>query len=718
MMFLPTLTPSQKTIFPSNGYFYLLAFAPLLFFSCKTDDFKDFGDATVVQEGIFAFPVGTVNFTLADVLANDTNLTIGNDNSIKLIYREDHFFNLSAAKMLEDLTGEIDETFTHTSQIGKVAFNDISKMHKIVFGNMLDDFNDLILANYIQSGEGTMAVIPAFEESINEIEELPAFTDFTSLSIENGYMSLEVTNNLFFDVEDLSISIIDAGNNQVVGLFQFNYLTVGQSETVEIGLAGKNISNQFKVALSTLKSPGTGSQQVLIDLSKQLDFEFSVSDITLDQGIVNLPPSILTSDEITFEFTTSNDERIKSIRFNGAQLAYSISSEIQSDILIKLMFPAITINNIPVIKELSISPTGNSSPVTGTLDFSNSLWELDQDADQDYNRLKVVYEVSMPNGSNGQLAFSSEDEVAISFTMNNLEVEEAVGYFGFRQELFEENTFDLGFNLSIFADQSDPILFSDPEMRIEIHNSFGIPLIGEFNATAFGLFGNEANLNPPKIVINYPDMSEMGQFSPTVFVINKNNSDIVNMLSVYPSYLNYSGSATINPNNDPSKVNFILSTSELDVSVEFGLPFKFSAESLVHRDTSIAADLGLEKGGFTIEDIDSAELKIVYDNGMPLKSTINLIALSATGEETIVVENVQFEAADADASGRVPSNGTVHGEVFILLTSDQLLSLNKADKYIYEIILKTEGNGLTPVAMYTDYRVEMGVGMRMVVRRN
>ena len=686
--------------------------------SCKTDEFKDFGDATIVHDGVYAFPVGTVNFTLADVLEDDTTLTIGTDNGIKLVYREEHLFKLTAADILDELTGEIDETFTRSSKVGEVAINDISKDQSIVFNNLVDDFNDLILANYLQASDGTMAVVPAFEETIVEEEILPAFTDYSSMVIEDGSMFLTLTNHLFFDVENMEITVTDIGNNQIVGVFQFNYLAVGESKTSEIGLAGKNISNQFKVVMSTLKSPGSGNQQVLVDLDAELDITFEVKNVLIKQGVVHLQPGILTEEAITFEFTTDNEERIKSIKLKEAQIDYSIISDVQSDVLVKLTFPYITKNNVPVTKEVLVAASGNSSPVTGSFDFSNTLWQLDQDTDQPYNRLKVIYEVSMPNGSNGQLAFSSEDEVSISFTMKNLDVEELVGYFGFRQEWLEENVLDLGFDFGLFTDQSSPILFSDPTMRIEFSNSFGIPLQGEFNATAHGYFGNEANLNPPKIVINYPAMAEMGQTANTVFVVNKQNSNIVDMLSVYPSYINYTGSATINPNNNPSIVNFIRSDSELNSSVEFDLPFKFSAQSLIYRDTSKAASLGLEQGGFTIEDIDSAELKIVYKNGMPLKSTINLIALSATGEETVVVGNVQFKAADADSNGRVPSNGTVNGEAFIILDNEQILKLDQAYQYIYEINLKTEGNGQTPVAMYTDYKVEMGVGIRMVVSKD
>ncbi len=707
--------PLTSNRFPLIGL--TLTILLFVFPSCKTDDFKDFDDATIIQEGTYAFPVGIVNFTLADIIADDTALTIGNDNGISLIYREDDFFSLTASEILDDLTGDVNDSFSHETKIGTAVIDGVSQGASVPFSSILDDFDDQNLAGLIEQSDGSLMIVPPFEQEILSEEIVPPFTEYSSMGIENGAMFLSVTNNLFFDIEDFSVEVTDIINNQLVGVFHFGYVEAGQSQTSEIGLAGKTVSNEFKISMSTLKSPGSGTSFELVDLDAELDIFFEVKNLTINEGVVNLSAGVLAEDNLTFEFPTDNGEQMKSIQLDNAKFNYEITSDIATDILVKINFLDITRNNVPLSQEFAVSPTGTSGPITGSMDFSNTLWSLDNDTDQPFNRIRATYEVSVPNGSNGQLAFSSDNKISIQFTMNELEVIEAIGYFGFRQELFEEKTFDLGFDFTLFANGSSPLLFSDPAMRIEIVNTFGIPLQGEFNAKAIGFYGEEANLNPPKVFINYPTFTEVGQSANTVFVMNKHNSDLVEMLSVLPSYINYEGSATINPNSDPSVINFIRSDSKLAASVEFDLPFKFSVENLVYRDTSDAADLGLEQGGFTIEDIDSAEMKIVYDNGLPLMSTINLIALSDTGEETLVVENVQFEAASVNANGRVPNKGSFHGETFIYLTNDQLLQLDNADKYIYEIALKSEGDGQTPVAMYTDYRVELGVGIRLVVSR-
>ena len=113
-----------------------------------------------------------------------------------------------------------------------------------------------------------------------------------------------------------------------------------------------------------------------------------------------------------------------------------------------------------------------------------------------------------------------------------------------------------------------------------------------------------------------------------------------------------------------------------------------------------------------------AELKIVYENGLPLKSFVSLIALGENGNESVVVENIEFNAAEVDSNGRVPNGGTTKDEAFIDLSQDQIYLLEDASKYIYEISMQTANNGQTDVAMFTDYEVKMGVGIKLEIKRD
>lgn len=689
---------------PLQHYLLLALLTIFTLSACVKDKFDDIEAA---YTGTLAFPVATVGFTLAEALEGDTTLTVGSDNGISLIYRDDNFFSISAQELLDDVTGGLDESFSKTTKIGQVAIADVDEHFVVPFSDLVEDFNNQSLKQMLEQNDGSMLPIPAFQESLNSEIDVPAFADFSYLEIAEGTMALTLTNDLFIDLQNFTATIIDNTSGQTIGAFQFDYLATGNAQTRELNLQGKTISNDLKVAITSLNSPGSGGAPVMIDLSENLKYELDVRNVSIEAGEVVLQPGVLAQDELQIQLNTDNGEKIYRIVMNDVNVSYSITSEVKTPIRLKLTFPDILKNNTPVTQEITVAPGG---PLTGQFDFSNTVWQLDQDAAQPFNRLDVSYEVVLENMTGSQVQFSSDDAVNIDLTVNNLDVEEVTGHFGFREEAIDEGKLDLGVDFGVFAPGSSPLIFDNPKMRIEVANSFGIPLRADFNAEAQGYFGAQASLDPPKLAIGHPSMNQMGETVASEFLIFKNNSNIVEMLSIYPSEIQYGGSVTINPANDLQAVNFIRSNSQLTASAEIDLPFKFKAQDLIFRDTGQALELGLDEG-LTIDDIDSATLKINYLNGMPLLTTIRIIALGADGNEQVVLDGVSIDAASVNNAGKVTAAGKATGELFVSLSQEQIRQLDSAAENIYEIRFQTANGGQTPVAMYTDYDVELKIGM-------
>lgn len=696
----------MKSIFS----FFTLSFLFLLT-SCGTDELRDIGNVTVNHEGDYAITIGSIVFTMADLIENDSNLTSDGSDGLKIVYKEDNFFTLTADELLDDLTGDISETFTESKQVGEIELEDLIEDSGVPFENVLSNFMDATLVSFFENANGTNAMVPSFNENPNFEQAVPTFPNYTSVTFSNGTLKLSITNSLFFDVEDLEVEIYDEGNGQTLGTMNFNSIAVGETIANELDLSGKTVSNEFKVIWKKINSPGTANQ-VLVDLSKQLLVFLKMEGLSVNAGTAELPEGVLVEGESMLDFTLDNEEQIRKMKMNSVEVSYEIISDIATDMSIQLEFPAVLKGGVPVVQTFNVSP----SNTMGTLDFDNTEWLLDQNTDQPFNRMMVNYEAGIPMGGSGQVTFNATDEIEIKLTVKNLEVEEVIGYFGNFQESFSSSTRDFGFDFSFLTDESSPLYFEDPVIRISIDNSFGIPMESEMNATASGLTGGNAALSPPKIVINSPDINEIGQSSHTLAIFNKLNSNLVELLSILPLEIMYEGGATINPAADPSANNFIHSDSRLEADLEFCLPFKFSAENLVYRDTGDAPDLGLDDGNFTIDDIENAIMKVSYDNGIPMVSQVNLIALDAAGNETTVIENVKFTAATTGDNEIVDPDEIANGSELVELDRSQIQSLNDADFYIYELILQTEGSGQTPVTLYLDYFVDMGFGLTFTVK--
>ncbi|MEY3368106.1 MAG: hypothetical protein RI973_1261 [Bacteroidota bacterium] len=686
----------------------------LMVSSCVKDQLNDL---ELTYNGTLAVPIATVGFTLSEALEGDTVLTIGDDNSIRLAVRQDNFFELSAADLLDELTGTLEESFSQQTAIGKVRIPDVNNQFQVPFVDIVSGFPDVMLQQLLLSSNGSFAPMPAFQQNPASDLSVVSFSDFSWIEVDTGTISLTVKNNLFFDLENLSATVLDVNSGQTITQIDFPLVPAGGGTATQVSpLDDILLGNSFKVVLNSIGSQGSGGIPVFIDLNKSLDFTLDISDVTINSGEAKLVAGTLAKDTLDFDFQLSNGERLYQALVNSVSLKADLSSSVKTPITIRLTFPAVYKNNQPVVQEFTLPTTPPGSPLQIDLgsSFSGSAWNFDQDISQPYNRMGIIYEVILENNTGGLIQFAATDEVSVSMVAKDFEVGEVRGFFGFREEILDNGNFDLDFDFSFLDPSSSPLLFTNPRMLLYLENSFGIPLESNFNVLANGSFGGQASLDPPKFSLNYPGIAEIGQTKTTSFLIDKNNSKLVELLSVYPASLGYSGNVVINPANDLQIVNFIRSDSRLKADAEFDLPFSFRVEDLVYRDTGEALELTLEDG-LTIDDIARADMKILYKNGMPLKTGIRLIALSASGEENTVVNDFFIEPAAVDDDGKVTADGKAEGEVRLSLDNDQIRLMDEATSLIFEVHFQSGDGGALPATMFTDYDVELKIGMTVTI---
>lgn len=690
-----------------------LAFFLFLFSGCVKDKFEDI---EVTYNGTLAFPVAQVGFTLEEVLDNDTLFVIDGSNAIDLVYRNEDFYTLSAEEFLDDITGDLNQEQTETFNIGNVDLDGYSVQRTTTFGEIIEGFNSTLLYDFFLQNDGNAFPIPAFSEEIGSVLSVPAFGDFSSIEIEEGKLILTVTNNLFFEVENFGVTIIDNTTQNEIGTVVFPYVAIGQTVMDEVDLAGKTVGNDFRLETSQFETPGTGTTPVTIDLDATLFVSAEITDLVIKSGEVSLPPGTYDEGDYTFQLDLEEDERIYTIELDNGQVDFTINSDFNAAFNFRMVFPDIIKNGSPVEHEIEV-PANSGNPVVGTLDFSNTVWYLDQNTDTPYNQLKVSYEIFVPQSTPGQIMFSADDEVSFQMVVSNIEPSLVTGHFGQKMETIEPGELDLGFDFDIFDEASSPIYFENPTIWVDVQNSFGVPLALNFNATATGQFGGQAMLNPPNpLNINYPDISMVDQMVETNFIFNKNNSDIVDMLAIYPNNIIYEGSATANPENNMQEINFVSSKSELSATAEIVLPFQFRAENLIYTNDGEAIDFDLDEG-LTIDDIDSAVLKVIYLNELPLSAEFQINTIDELMEETTVISGVALEAGTPNNIGRVEPENAAQGEIYIRLSREQIMQLDEASKNIYRVIFKTPNDGQMPAAMYTDYNVDLNLGMTVTFDR-
>jgi hypothetical protein len=703
----PVSNPSVRNLFFVAALFLLMG----SFTSC----IKDKLNAQFAYNGAFAAPVAKVAFTLGDALKGDTLLEIGADNAIGLSVRQENLIDISATDYLDKITGDIDETVAIESTRGIVHLDDIEETLSVALDEFVEDFQDTSIRNLFIQNNGSFETVPGFQFNLNSELTTVSFEEFNWLNIETAKVKLTFQHNVFVDANNITVTIIDATFNQTIGTLYFDSVPKNTAVTRELTLSGLTIGKSFKVFLNSFGSPGSGSVPVLIDLTKQIDVTLEVTDAYASAGESKIGNNSISRDTLLLDLQPDDGEKISLVKVNSVLAEADITSTINAPMRVRLYFPGIYRNNANFTDEFTLNPTAPGAPFRKNFDFSSTAWYFDQDPGQPWNKMKVYYETYPEGSSDDYIQFAATDKVAVSMRVHDFDVEEVRGYFGRREEPLDAGALDLDLNFSFINPQSTPILFDNPTASIDVNNSFGMPFQVDFDMQASGLNGAQASLNPPVLSFNYPSVQETGQSKQTQILLNKSSSNIVNFLSVYPEELTYSGSAIVNPDDNQQEVNFIRQDSRLTASATFDLPLAFRIQDLVFRDTANGIDLDFGEY-LTLEDIDTAELKIAYANGLPLRSTVSLLALAKNGSESIITEDIAMPAATVDNTGAVPNGAEAQGDVFVALSYDQLLRLDEADKLILEVHFQSPDNGTKLARMYSSYRMDIKTGVKLILK--
>lgn len=238
----------------------------------------------------------------------------------------------------------------------------------------------------------------------------------------------------------------------------------------------------------------------------------------------------------------------------------------------------------------------------------------------------------------------------------------------------------------------------NPTLKFNYTNSFPDPITINMNVTGSGKYGN-INLNQVPFVVAAPGLPQQQVISSS-YIINKNNSNLPQLLSLPPRSINYSGSAVIDISG-----NYNLLTSHLVGSLELSIPMELRINNLQYSDT---VDNFLKDEGdnpVNPENFHFLSMKVSARNGFPFGVTLKLSTYNSKTNKTLstVDAGKVFEPAPVDSNGKV--TGYTESATDIQLTKDFFASAGNSDKIIFTFTLVTTGNGNTDVKIYSDYRI-------------
>ncbi len=682
---------------PSLSGAVIAASALVLFLTgCLKKEITDF--AGIKLSPTLALPLGTVKVVLENVLNDQSDLlTVNPDQSLAIRYRRDSVVHLRFSDIASNIAGEWSASVVHDEAIGKVTLDPVSQQAGIELGAVMAGFSDPVVAAAIVGADGGMAPVPAFSGSSSTVTPIAGLTSFSQIQIDTALLTIELVNGFPFDLQGLQLELIDMESNQVIA-FPALSVAAGQTTTVSFELLQAALHNNLGFRIAQIESPGTGLTPVPIDLTDELLVAFTMEQVLITGGVAVIPPVTL-SGEATFDLQTGSDARIEEVALGNNTADYTVSSTLPFPVEVQFLLPTALINGAPVQQTIQIPAQGQ---VSQTLDLSGAVIDLTQDAGQPYNRIPVTFQMtSMPPA--GMSAFNSNDGIAFELSIPQLEITGAKGYFGQIEEQIDPDEILLDLDLSFIDPSSSPVFFDDANLRFEYENAFGFPFEADIELVAHGRNGQSAPLNAPTLTFDYPPLAQAGTAVQGAIVLDQSNSDIVDMLSIYPTRFTYSGTGRVNPQGDQGQLNYVLPDSYLLLHVAFDLPLRLRAQDIVIRDT-----LSQTPQDSLVGRIASAELVLDYRNGFPFAATVTIRELRSG---TTLVDALQVPAAAVDANGRV--NARNDGRLTLDLTADEADLLFASDQLEVTTQIATAQDGQVPVVLYTDYQIELGLGARV-----
>jgi hypothetical protein len=365
--------------------------------------------------------------------------------------------------------------------------------------------------------------------------------------------------------------------------------------------------------------------------------------------------------------------------------------DIKEPLEVSLLIPQLQKNGVPLYRKFNagIGLYKDSVDLNG--------WRMVTKND---SNIVIIHDARRANGERVNL----KNQGAIS--LQNFE-------FNFVKGLLGNNAFDAPADtipIDFFKRwQGGKVDFIEPRMTVELYNSFGVPVRAISRVTeVVTINGERITMNSPLnkgIDINYPTLNEIGQTKKTTIVFDKNNSNFAEIISSNPARVEYDIDGVTNADPNVKTVGFLTDSSRFNFQVNVDIPLTVKAQNFTFSDT-----LDVNMSGY--ESVQSAELKILTDNKMPVD--INLQGYFA-GDNYGVVDsfftknNLILRGAPVDVLG-LP-RGSQSAQNFITLDEEKFKKVRLAKKLIlrYSFSTTNSGSDVVRLAANQDVRVRMGL---------
>lgn len=350
-----------------------------------------------------------------------------------------------------------------------------------------------------------------------------------------------------------------------------------------------------------------------------------------------------------------------------------------------------TYNMNMLSKNNHLSPTLAISAVKGDISFSDAVKQSDT----------IVFD------QNKLVTFVFKKESIIDLQPTDFAKGTIV-----KTATIDPGSFDLNIN-DVLRHISGDFKVISPSIKFSYTNAF--PDSVKINLKASARRSNTTlNLNLLPFGLVKPNIP-VQQAVSAVFVADKNNSNISDLISLPPEIVNYSGTVTLTAStkNDSGGSNALI-PPHLTGSLEIDMPMDLKINNLQFTDTVdnfIKNDKPSSTDPSNPANFDLLRINLAAKNGFPLGIAVRMSLYdSSTKTVKSTVDAVGIlTPAPVDSNGKV--TGVSESTAVIDFTQAFFSNVNKTDKIIFRFTLNSTGNGTQEVKIYSDYRLNFSAAL-------
>lgn len=681
-----------------NKLYLIFIFSILIFSSCKHELETPSWDIDLIT------PIANSNVSIDQIVIEDSLIEIqSNDSGLVSLFYQSNLEDIDFDSLIN-----IDMVVPgKTERLDSINFPNISISDTISLGELVST----IPLGSILFPNGSSASIPFLPNVINaDTFNVNASDYFETMILSDGVLYFEIKNNLPVDISNISCSLVNSSNLNIIASFNFPLIVSGSSAIDSISLAGLSIDKNIEAIINNI-DVNASNGNITINYADNLISKISLKNLQITEATAFFPEQEL-SREITETSFDLGDAQITEIGIKTGIVKISLISTIPDTGRIIYNIPSLKKNGIPFSTEKIVPTTISGESTDYIFDFQDYVLDLTgKDGRIGGDTVNTIYsELITYIDSTGELVTLNQLDSFYYFTEFIFSPKYALGYLGtdtveFGPEIIENSIFNniVGGNIDL----------NNTELSIEIDNYFGADanlvfteLTAENTNTGIittptvdedgnNFIGNEYNINRATLI-----NLENANIESSKTSIKLNADEI---LSILPDKISTSLNVYLNPNGQSSNPDFLFPEYPIDASIELKVPLNIIANDLHLRDTS---DIDIQQN----EDLEIDKVFLKIENGFPIDCDFNMILLDMNKNVIDTLFNNQFVS-----SGLMQNNVVVEKSISILDATTP--NFDQIKNVVFDIKFNTDDVN-NHVSIYNDYTIDFLLSVKLKTRVN